>query len=274
LIQPLKFLEEIEMKQIQALTAMTLAMASVAVQANSVTWTSGSSDGVDVVVQTDLSLTNSAMFGLNAGAMTFCAIDPAVAVFSSTSAGYVPIDWQPEYSSISIDADTHQVLDLKTVGGFAIHAGSVPDVSQGGDISLSNLDFQFDANAVYGSVAGLAADGTEINMASVRLFDILPGAPVDLVQSSPDWWSFDHSFGSLQMTMEASTLFTQALGLTSITGANAAQVFKVFAVGSLNVQVIGPFGGPVTNLPEPASYAMTGLGLLMIGAMTRRGRRG
>jgi hypothetical protein len=264
------------MKQLKASAALALCVisgvATGGAHAGSVTWASGTSDGLVVTAEANLSLSASAVFELNAGGMTFASIDPATSDITGSVGSYAAVTWQPASTSLTVDDDTHQVLDLATVGGFAIHATSVPDVAVGGDIRVSNLDFRFGTNEVYGTVSGLTADGTEIGVASVKLFDIVAGSPITLGMTAQQWLTFDGSFGTLQMTTEGDQLFTQALGLSGVAGPAIPSLFANFAVGQLHARITGALGGPITSLPEPASYAMTSLGLLMVG-VAARGRR-
>jgi hypothetical protein len=183
------------------------------------------------------------------------------------------VESQLAYTSLTVDASTYQVLDVTTEGGFAIQASNIPGISTGGEIQVSNLNFHLNTGEVYGTVAGVKADGTHVDAVDVKLFDILPGVAVGLSVTPEHWLVFDGSFGTLQMTVGASDLLTQSLGLSSDPpGSVLPSVFAAFATGNLHVQMSGYFGGPVTDLPEPASYAMTSLGLLMVG-VAARGRR-
>ena len=226
-------------------------------------WTLSNLNGAGTIT-----FTTSALGAINAGAIVVTAGAPAT-ITDTTNArsAYTAISFAGSINSLSgsFDGTTLSITDLTALGSMSFTATADGFTNTGGSLTLTNLDLNLSTDTIYANVSG--ANGVA-SANHVALFTFAPSAitgstsfpaQVGVVTST-------NGLSSLAITQAGFNLFDQGLGLTS-TGVTALQSVTNFATMSSTISVTAAHAAAI---PEPSTQALLGLGLLGVGAVTRR----
>jgi hypothetical protein len=204
--------------------------------------------------------------------------------------------------SLTADDQTGQVLSVASTGG-AVQVGTrISGTLTGGTASVTNLRFDLANKLVYADLAGTkAAVGTtpavNYDLPNTALWTIdnisgpttippdalLAADPIAALQASGftylgkvdgvDSFSATNVISGLRVTTAGFNFFRDSLGLLS-TGVNALNAVNADAQGWGSVTSTLTFTArEVTAVPEASTYAMLGVGLLVVGGALRARRR-
>ncbi|RZI83092.1 MAG: PEP-CTERM sorting domain-containing protein [Rubrivivax sp.] len=203
--------------------------------------------------------------------------------------------------SVTTDDVTGQVLSVTSTGGAEQLGTRIGGTLTGGTASVTNLRFDLANNVVYADLAGTkAAVGTNpavnynlpntalwtignvsgptvISPAALALqgqaqIDAFVGAgyTYDGLVNGYNIFSATNVISGLQVTTAGFDFFKNSLGLLS-TGVNALAAVNNDPQGWGSVDSKLTFAVPA--VPEPSTYAMLGVGLLVVGGALRARRR-
>lgn len=160
-----------------------------------------------------------------------------------------------EYGDLGL---THsKALALSTSGGFTWTAPKIKSVSSGGSLTITDLDLDLVNKKVYGTLIGGNGVGTRPHIELWNAQNVyLDDDGVGWYWHSPD--SMGAWMGGLAITQDSLMLFSQSLGLLNL---GKAAFFGITDYGSITAGV-----------PEPGTWALTGLGLA--GILLARHRPG
>lgn len=203
--------------------------------------------------------------------------------------------------SVTADDVTGQVLSVTSTGGAQQLGTRISGTLTGGTASVTNLRFDLQNSLVYADLVGTkAASGTNpavnYNLPNTALWTIgavsgpttidpaslaLAGqARIDAfvaagytyggVVNGNDIFTATNVISGLEVTTAGFDFFKNSLGLLS-TGQNALAAVNGDAQGWGSVNSTLTFA--VAAVPEPTTYAMMGVGLLVVGGALRARRR-
>lgn len=206
-----------------------------------------------------LAFSQQLLGALDSGQVLVEGVDPAIAnVVLDADGYYLAAEASAPITSLTIDDVTNTVLAAQTAGGALQTTTFVKSISNGGILSVTDLNVDLANNMVRARVQGANAAGT-------YNFDQV----IDL-------WSIGSITGDTTVTGPG--VYTTTLGNLAIT----QQGFDVFVAsldlikgGVTALQGVDDFGTitsviTATAVPEPSTYAMMGVGLLAVGAAVRR----
>lgn len=205
--------------------------------------------------------------------------------------------------SLTADNQTGQVLSVGSTGG-ALQVGSrIPGTLNGGSASVTNLRFDLANNMVYADLIGRSnAVGTrpavDYQLLNTALWEIgsvsgptvippaaLLGSNVRAGMEAAGFTYIDEVDGlytfsatnvisGLKVTDEGFDFFVNSLGLLS-TGVNALRAVNddPMGWGTVASNMIFTVREVTPAIPEPSTYAMTVMGLAVVGALGLRRRR-
>lgn len=203
--------------------------------------------------------------------------------------------------AVTTDDVTGQVLSVTSTGGAEQFGSRISGTLTGGTASVTNLRFDLANSLVYADLVGTkAAVGTNpavnynlpnqalwtignvsgpttISPASLALVGqaqidafVAAGYTYDGLVNGFNIYSATNVISGLEVTPEGFDFFRNSLGLLS-TGVNALAAVNNDAQGWGTVDSKLTFA--VAAVPEPSTYAMLGVGLLVVGGALRARRR-
>ncbi len=174
------------------------------------------------------------------------------------------------YTSVSAAApmtsvlmDGSNIVGARTVGGATQTSPVKEDISDGGFISVYNLEVDAAAKRVYADIKGGNGVG---DLTHYYLWDISTITGSGAV-TGPG--SVVQSFGGLKMNDTALAMFNQALGLLPL-GVDTLSSVNSKVDGFGKIDAIHNFAAATPAVPEPSTYLLMGLGLVGISMVARR----
>ena len=167
----------------------------------------------------------------------------------------------------------NQLLSWQTAGGFRIDAPSLPGVSGGGSVTVSNLDVNFASGQVLATVlAGNSGTSTRgviwtFDSSLVQVTnDATPQWPMDL---EPFLHDISIDIPVLSLTSAGRNLLSSALNLQVLGSIPLEVAGDNYASLTLNGTLPGPYDFKVSVVPEPGTWALMGLGLIGLAGLHR-----
>lgn len=209
-----------------------------------------------------------------------------------------------QVSGYTVDTTTGQILDVSSTGGVEHLGTRIRGTLTGGVATVTNLRFDLQQGLVYADLNGTkAAVGTNpavnFNLLNTALWtignvtgpttidpaaltltgqsriDALAAAGFTFSSASAyDVFTATNVISGLKVTQAGFDFFRSSLGLLS-TGVNALSAVNDDPMGWGSVTSTFQFKVPILTpaIPEPSSYAMIGVGLLVVGGTLRARRR-
>jgi hypothetical protein len=209
-------------------------------------------------------------------------------------------------TSVTANDQTGQILSVFTPAGATQTAAVKPQIATGGTASVGNLRVDLTNNTIYADLVGTnlatktkAATTVTLLGQALWTFADISGpttiSPTSLLAADPVAAMTKDGFTNVQKFTDASGEYYTATANNAITGlsiigGSTGTAFNFF-VNSLGLLPNGKlalagvtdwgrldsslqisFGrmGPVSDLPEPSTYALMGLGLVGLGVAARR----
>jgi len=171
-------------------------------------------------------------------------------------------------TQVSLDVSLFPMA-LKPVSGFASGSGMFIQ-SEGGALSLANFGLDFNRNVLTADLG--TVDGQIHKSFDVFNFKVTQGLSI----STSGGLSLKMQLDDMMLTQQAQSAFTSSLALDVI----AESALSYLKFGSLSIDIdpslrFGLSSKPlVAAVPEPSGWAMILVGLLSVGAISRRRMKG
>jgi hypothetical protein len=214
-----------------------------------------------------LTFSNALLPAMNAGGVQVETVAPAIVhTQKNTRMKYTAISAVAPVTSLSGDVvgDTLVVASVATAGGALQTAEDDGLTNTGGSLAITNLQVDLAGKRVYADIEG--ANGIGL-MRGVHLWNFASiTGPTSLtfhwVNDMEVFASAANEITGLSITSDSFQLFSQSLGLLE-DGVSALS--KVTDFGRINSTI-------TIGVPEPSTYALMGMGLLVLGMAARRRR--
>jgi hypothetical protein len=215
----------------------------------------GAYNGMQIGGSGTLSFSVDLMGALDTGKVAVSAYAPATAVVAKDTDGfYSEVSATAPITSLTLDAGSGAVISAATAGGATMTAAPLKSVTNGGSLTVTDLNVDLVNKQVFATIIGGNGVGT---LANVHLFDF---ASISGPTSLPIVGTYLTTFSGLSITPEGLTDFTSSLGLIKLGVSALAGITDFGTITSTLIPVI----------PEPSTYALMGLGLVGMALVTRR----
>lgn len=263
------------------IVAAAFVAASMA-NATSVTLPANSAVSVGDYTLSDLTGTDTLTFSstligaLNAGKVQVTGVEPATATVTyktnattkvvsiSTASAAAPV------TSLTADltGTTLTVKGAGTSGGTMQNAPAANIATNGGSLKIINLSVDLPAKKVYADLIGGNGVGTRTNVWLWDIATITGPSTIDLstVPAAGGVVSITSTRSGLTINPAAFDLFATSMGLT----ANGITSLKTVTDFGTIVSTVSLKATP--TVPEPATYALMGLGMVAVSLAARRRR--
>lgn len=187
--------------------------------------------------------------------------DASVTITRKASGSYASVSAAAPMTAVIMDGSN--IVGARTLGGATQTSPVKEDISDGGFISVYNLEVDAVAKRVYADIKGGNGVG---DLTRYHLWDITT-ITGDGAVTGPG--SVVQTFGGLKMNDTAMNMFNTALALLP-TGADALASVNTKVDGFGKIESIHNFAAATPAVPEPSTYLLMGLGLVGISMVARR----
>lgn len=242
----------------------TALLTTLGAQAATVTVASGGSyKGLQLTGVDTLSFSTDLLGALDTGKVVLSPVNGATGVVEKDVDGfYTRADITAKLKSFDLNDSTNRILNAYSVGGSNQSQPALKSVSSGGFVTIGDLWVDRTAKVVHGTLTGGNGVGT-INDLIIWNIANIQG---DVAITAPG--TYTTTYTGLSATTGAFDAISKSLGLLTLGKSALAGVSDFGTITStLTVTAVTP------AVPEPATYAMMGLGMIGMAIVARR-RRG
>lgn len=256
-------LVEIDMKfVIKSAMIATAFVAAGAASAAASTISVGGSAVNGMLLQSGtgkLSFSADLLSALDVGKVGVSSWGDGIAVGAKDVDGYyTEVSATAKISSIVFDNVSGQIQSIATSGGATQTSPVVVKVSNGGSLTVGDLNVDLANKKVFATVIGANGVGT---LSNFYLWDIVNPVTQDVLTVGANQ-SLTQVSG-LKITTAGFDTFVKSLGLLS-NGKGALSMITDYGTITTTLSV--------SAVPEPSTYALMGLGMVGIGLVARRRR--
>jgi hypothetical protein len=200
-----------------------------------------------------LSFSANELDALSASRISVANYGAASSVINKDTDGYyVNIASSAPLQALSLDNDNHDLVRMGSQGGLTLTSPVIKSVSSGGSLTVTDITADLSTMTIYATLIGSNGVGT-INNFAMWTFGTVTGATA---YSGPGQYVNDLS--DLSLTSAGLSKFSQALGFPSL----GTWAIVNASYGSVHTEFNATM---LPAIPEPASGALMGLGLGLLG---------
>ena len=249
---------------IQKTLIATALLAALGAQAATVTVASGGSyKGLQLTGADTISFSTDLLGALDTGKVVLSPVNGTIGVIQKDVDGfYTQADITAQLKSFDINDSTNRIVNAYSVGGSNQAQPALKSVSSGGFVTIGDLWIDRTAKVVHGTLTGGNGVGTISDLIVWNIASIQGDSAITAAGS------YTTTFSGLTVTTTAFDAIAKSLGLLTLGKSALSGVTDFGTITShLTVTAVTP------PIPEPATYAMMGLGLIGVAVAARR-RRG
>ncbi len=249
---------------IQKTLIATALLAALGAQAATVTVASGGSyKGLQLTGADTISFSTDLLGALDTGKVVLSPVNGTTGVIQKDVDGfYTQADITAQLKSFDINDSTNRIVNAYSVGGSNQAQPALKSVSSGGFVTIGDLWIDRTAKVVHGTLTGGNGVGTISDLIVWNIASIQGDSAITAAGS------YTTTFSGLTVTTTAFDAIAKSLGLLTLGKSALSGVTDFGTITShLTVTAVTP------PIPEPATYAMMGLGLIGVAVAARR-RRG